>query len=211
MASTFSESTSDLPKRDMLVIALAVCLIAAIYLLASHFTYAVGFPLDDSWIHQTYARNLAINGEWAFRPGIPSAGSTAPLWSALLSVGFFLNLSPYIWTYLLGTITLFALAVLCEWAVRRLVVSYRPRLPWVGGFIALEWHLVWAGMSGMETLLHALIVTTVLILLMTNSPRYLTLGLLDRTLSLDAPRWFDSARTHCIHYIFYRKRYALTP
>ena len=33
-------------------------------------------------------------------------------------------------------------------------------------------------MSGMETLLHGLIVTTVLILLITNTPRYLTLGLL---------------------------------
>lgn len=164
--------------RDALVIALTVCFIAALYLIASHFTYTIGFPLDDSWIHQTYARNLAQNGEWAFRSGIPSAGSTAPLWSALLAVGFLLNLSPYLWTYLLGMVTLFALAVLCEWAARQLAASYRPRLPWVGVFIALEWHLVWAAMSGMETLLHALIVTTVLVLLMTNSPRYLNLGML---------------------------------
>ena len=56
--------------------------------------------------------------------------------------------------------------------------SYRPRFPWVGIFIAFEWHLAWAAMSGMETLLHGLIVTTVLVLLMTNTPRYLTLGLL---------------------------------
>ena len=75
-------------------------------------------------------------------------------------------------------VTLFALAVLCEWAVRELVISYRPRFPWVGIFIAFEWHFAWAAMSGMETLLHGLIVTTVLVLLMTNSPRYLTLGLL---------------------------------
>lgn len=160
------------------MIALAACGIAAVYLITSHFTYTIGFPLDDSWIHQTYARSLALNGEWAFRPGIPSAGSTAPLWSALLSVGFLLRLSPYLWTYLLGIVTLFALAVLCEWAVRKLVTSYRPRLPWAGIFVAFEWHLAWAGMSGMETLLHALIATTILILLMTHSPRYLTLGLL---------------------------------
>ncbi len=178
MASTFSRSTRELSPRDLLVIALAACGIAAVYLIAAHFTYAVGFPLDDSWIHQTYARNLAFNGEWAFRPGISSAGSTAPLWSALLSIGFLLRLSPYIWTYFLGALALFALAALCEWAIRQLVTSYRPRLPWVGIFIACEWHLAWAAMSGMETLLHALIVTTVLILLMTESPRYLTLGLL---------------------------------
>jgi hypothetical protein len=167
-----------LNKRDLAFIAGAVVLVAAIYLLASQITYSVGFPLDDSWIHQTYARNLALRGEWAFRPGIPSAGSTSPLWSALLAIGFLIHLSPYIWTYFLGMISLFALAALCEWAVRKLVDSYRPRFPWIGIFIAFEWHLAWAAMSGMETLLHGLIVTTVLVLLMTNTRRYLPLGLL---------------------------------
>ena len=179
MAHTSTKSNSNkLPSRDFLILAGAVILIAAIYLIASQVTYGIGFPLDDSWIHQTYARNLALRGEWAFRPGIPSAGSTAPFWSALLALGFLLRLSPYIWTYLLGVLTLFALAVISEWTVRKLVDSYRPRFPWVGIFIAFEWHFAWAAMSGMETLLHGLIVTTVLILLMTNSPRYLTLGLL---------------------------------
>jgi hypothetical protein len=179
MARASTNSTSNkLPPRDLLIIAGAVILIAAIYLLASQFTYGIGFPLDDSWIHQTYARNLAQHGEWAFRPGIPSAGSTAPLWSALLALGFLIRLSPYIWTYLLGMVTLLVLAVLCEWAVRELVQSYHPRFPWVGIFFAIEWHFAWAAMSGMETLLHGLIVTTVLVLLMTNSHRYLPLGLL---------------------------------
>ena len=178
MTHLSSKSTTEISQRDLLIIAVAVLMIATVYLLVSRFTYTIGFPLDDSWIHQTYARNLAMNGEWAFRTGIPSAGSTSPLWSALLAIGFFLNLSPYIWTYFLGALTLFALAALCEWAVRKIIDSYRPRFPWVGIFIAFEWHLVWAGMSGMETLLHGLIVTTVLVLLMTNTHRYLTLGLL---------------------------------
>jgi hypothetical protein len=179
MARTSTNSNSNkLLPRDLFIIAGAVILITVIYLLTSRFTYGIGFPLDDSWIHQTYARNLALRGEWAFRPGIPSAGSTAPLWSALLALGFLLRLSPYIWTYLLGALTLFALAVVSEWTVRKLVNSYRPHFPWVGIFIAFEWHFAWAAMSGMETLLHGLIVTTVLILLMTNTHRYLTLGLL---------------------------------
>ncbi len=176
-ASTTSES-NKLPPRNLFILAVVVLLIATVYLLASQLTYGIGFPLDDSWIHQTYARNLAQHGEWAFRPGVPSAGSTAPLWSALLALGFLLRLSPYIWAYLLGMVTLFALAILCEWAIRELVQTYHPRFPWVGIFFAVEWHFVWAAMSGMETLLHGLILTTVLTLLMTNSPRYLTLGLL---------------------------------
>ncbi len=178
MANTSTKLTNEISRRDLLIIAGAVILIAGIYLLASQFTYAIGFPLDDSWIHQTYARNFALHGEWAFRTGIPSAGSTSPLWSALLALGFLLRLSPYIWTYFLGALTLFALALLCEWAVRKIVNSYRPRFPWIGIFIALEWHFAWAAMSGMETLLHGLILSAVLILLMINSPRYLAIGLL---------------------------------
>ncbi len=38
----------------------------------------VGYPLDDAWIHQTYARNLARTGQWAFVPGQVSSASTAP-------------------------------------------------------------------------------------------------------------------------------------
>jgi len=176
--TSINSNLNKLLFRDLLIIAGAVLLIVLIYLLTSWFTYGIGFPLDDSWIHQTYARNLSLHGEWAFRTGFPSAGSTAPIWSALLALGFLLRLSPHIWTYFLGAVTLFALAVICEWAVRKLVDSYRPRFPWIGIFIAFEWHLAWAAMSGMETLLQGLIVTTVLVMLMTNSPRYLILGLL---------------------------------
>ncbi|NJL95821.1 MAG: hypothetical protein HC915_19860 [Anaerolineae bacterium] len=53
-----------------------------------------GFPLDDSWIHQTYARNLAQHGEWAYTPGTPSTASTAPLYTVLLALGHVLGLSP---------------------------------------------------------------------------------------------------------------------
>jgi hypothetical protein len=172
------KSSNNIAVRDVSILLAAVLLIVAVYLLASYFTYTIGFPLDDSWIHQTYARNLALGGEWAFRPGIISAGSTAPLWSALLAPGFLFSLSPYIWTYFLGALILFALAYVGEWGARQMIAAYRPRLPWVGLFLAFEWHLAWAAVSGMETLLHALIVTSMLILLMTNPRRTLTLGLL---------------------------------
>ena len=87
---------------------------------------------------------------------------------------FFSNLSPYFWTFSRSLILLPFYVKDSPQTCKFLSASF----PWVGIFIAFEWHLVWAGLSGMETLLHGLIVTTVLILLMTNSPRYLTLGLL---------------------------------
>ena len=39
------------------------------------------FPLDDSWIHLHFARNLAEGAGFAYNPGVPVAGSTAPLWT----------------------------------------------------------------------------------------------------------------------------------
>ena len=112
-----------------------------------------GFPLDDAWIHQTYARNLAQSGQFAFTPGLPSAGSTAPLWTFLLSIGYLLNVPFQIWTYGLGIIFL----GLTGWMVARLGQHLFPENRrvgfWAGLFCVFEWHLVWAAVSGMETIL----------------------------------------------------------
>jgi hypothetical protein len=178
MTRAFFDFHNPLSKRDLLILGGVTILAGIIYLVASNIVYRIGFPLDDSWIHLTFARNLAQYGEWSFRPGVPSAGSTSPLWSALLAIGFIIKLEPYIWTYLLGLLTMWALSVISEITARRLVTTYTSKIPWVGLFIIVEWHLLWAAMSGMETLLHGLIATIVLSALMMNSRRYLTLGLL---------------------------------
>lgn len=178
MTRESSGSSPELASRDLLILALGVLLGTGLYLVVSAWIFKIGFPLDDSWIHLTYARNLALHGQWAFQLGHPSAGSTAPLWTFLLALGFWFHLGPYIWTYLIGAAVLFCLAYFVESSVRRLVTTYRPRFPWVGLFFIAEWHLLWAAMSGMETLLHALLLTVVLLALMTGSRRYLTLGFL---------------------------------
>ena len=168
-----------LPNRKIAwQLALASFISVSVYLVASAIYYHIGFPLDDSWIHLTYARNLAVYGEWAFQPGKPSAGSTAPLWTALLSLGFFFKLAPYIWTYLLGTLLLWGIGLLGDMIVRNVSPAYRSHFPWVGLFLVMEWHLVWSAASGMETLMHALLVTLVLGMLMSGSRRFMTLGLL---------------------------------
>ena len=172
-------STRSKPGVDpRLVIAFAALSAVALYLLFSAVVYRVGFPLDDSWIHLTYARNFAQHGEWAFRLGERSAGSTSPLWTALLSPGFLLDLAPYLWTFFLGWLTLTLLGITAETAARKTVASYRPVFPWVGIFFALEWHFTWSAVSGMETLLHGIVLLFVLTQLMNGSRRYLSLGLL---------------------------------
>src|SRR5512145_3288997 len=160
------------------ILAVAALIAVLFYLIFSALVFRLGFPLDDSWIHLTYARNLAEHGEWAFRLGERSAGSTSPLWTVLLSTGFFIDLTPYVWTYLLGWAILTLLAVCAEKTAQQLSPSYKPRIPWVGLFFVFAWHLTWSAVSGMETLLHGLIILTVLGALMSGSRRYLTLGVL---------------------------------
>jgi hypothetical protein len=130
-------------------------LVGGFYLLVAALGYRVtGFPLDDAWIHQTYARNLATTGQWAFVPGQTSAGSTSPLWSLLLSLGYWLGFPYRAWAYGLGVAAL----GLTGWTAARLGGRFFPTRPWVGPLTGLlcvaEWHLVWASVSGMETMLY---------------------------------------------------------
>jgi len=166
-----------LKRPEIFLLAGLSILAVMVYLIVSALTYRLGFPLDDAWIHQAYARSLALHGEWAFIPGRVSGGSTSPLWTLLLAAGHRLGLAPYGWTYMLGVLSLFLLSLVCERSARRISLAYRPRLPWVGILITLEYHLVWAAGSGMETLFHAFLVTAALSVL-AGSRRYLLAGLL---------------------------------
>jgi hypothetical protein len=116
-----------------------------------------GYPLDDAWIHQTYARNLVEHGEWSFIPGKPSGGSTAPIWSGVLSIGPLLGIDHRIWTYFVGVVLLVSLGWLSmKWFTNRW--GEQPGWVWViGAVIVLEWHLLWAALSGMEILAFSLL------------------------------------------------------
>jgi hypothetical protein len=161
-----AEAAYEPEKNVRFYIAIIVAVAAiATYMAASQAVHGIGFPLDDAWIHQTYARNLAAFREWAFIPGQPSAGSTAPLWSVILSAGYILNLSPYFWTFFLGTVSLCALAIFGEMWFRKVECNIKSLIPWAGIFLAGEWHLTWSAASGMETTLFALIILVVFNLL----------------------------------------------
>jgi len=152
-----------------------------IYWLAGISSAGPGFPLDDAWIHQTYARNLAWRGEWSFIPGEPSAGSTAPLWSTLLALGYALRLSHFLWAYLLGVGMLCALGWLGMAVFDRLSSRCPACRRWsilAGIFLILEWHMVWAATSGMETLFQAALVCGVLYRLLTQPQPWLASGAL---------------------------------
>lgn len=123
-----------------------------------------GFPLDDGWIHQTYARNLAASGRWEYVPGVPSAGSTAPLWTLLLAAGYFLRIPFLLWTFLLGAVSLVWLAW-AGMALWRCLWPEQARRAWVAGVtLTFSWPLIWAAASGMETALFLALAVTLLLL-----------------------------------------------
>lgn len=151
------------------------CLSVGGFLWFSARIYRLGFPLDDAWIHQTYARNLALRGEWAFVPGVLSGGSTSPLWTGILAVGNWLRIDPKAWSYLLGGLLLASIAWICgRWLTVRCNVSPKWSL-WIGMMIVFEWHLVWSAVSGMEIL--ALTLLIVLVLMRLDSSNWSALGI----------------------------------
>ena len=100
-------SPINIRSRDIIFLIIAGLLVGLYVVLAGG-----GFPLDDSWIHQTYARNLAQNGEWAFIPGEPSAASTSPLYTVVLAIGYMLGIPYALWAHLLGVLALGVMAIL---------------------------------------------------------------------------------------------------
>lgn len=130
-----------------------VLVVGAVYLGGALCQGELGYPLDDGWIHQTYARNLAQSGRLSYVGDQVSAGSTSPLWTALLSIAYLVGLPPRLWSYALGA----SFLALTGWAsmalAARLYPQQRRLAAWVGAACLLEWHLAWASFSGMETTL----------------------------------------------------------
>ena len=127
---------------------------AIVYLAFAAARGATGFALDDAWIHQVYARNLALRGEFAFFPGQPSAGSTSPLWTVLLSAGYLIQMDFRVWAYLLGAVFLGAGASTAARLTSHWLPLPHPHIPLlISLFLLLEWHLAWSAVSGMEILL----------------------------------------------------------
>lgn len=143
--------------RGLRVLALLPTLLALIFLslyfLAERHTLGgLGFPLDDSYIHLQFARELAAGNGLAFNPGELSTGSTSPLWTALLSLGFLVPGLELLWPKLLGAVLLLGTLA----GSRRLLEIHgaSPLFQHTGAILlaTTPW-LLWSALSGMEVLL----------------------------------------------------------
>lgn len=115
-------------------------------------------PLDDAYIHYRFADNLANGHGFAFNPDEPTPGSTSPLWVILLAAGEIAGLSPIFASKLLGAVSFVACAWLTWHIVVRLLgddVQAKLMATVAGVLVALTGRLVWAALSGMETVAFA--------------------------------------------------------
>jgi hypothetical protein len=127
------------------------------------------FPLDDSWIHMQFARNLAEGHGFSYNPGVPVSGSTAPLWTLALGGVFALLGAHPALAKGLGLAATLATA----WLAARLALIWTEsralgRLAAV--LTALAGPMVWGALSGMEVSLAALLVTGALVAHATDRP-----------------------------------------
>ena len=109
----------------------------------------LGFPLDDAWIHLQFARNLAEGAGMSFNPGVPSSGSTAPLWTLCLAPLLALGVSPVTAGLALGIVLTVASAIAAV-EFTRLATGSRATAAFAGVCVAVSGRVVWAAVSGME-------------------------------------------------------------
>lgn len=144
--------TAGLSTRDIFIV---VAVYAVSFLVVAGFPHPqMGFPLDDSWIHQVVARNLAHDGTLGFIPGIHSSGSTSLLWSFLLAanIKFLPTLSPVIYSAVLNVFLLMGIG--CGLLAMARKDGLSPSACWIWALTpALDGNFVWLGIIGMEHVL----------------------------------------------------------
>jgi hypothetical protein len=152
-------------RRDDLLVALAALLPLAWLLLRERvIAGAAGFPLDDSWIHLHFARNLAAGAGFVYNPGQPVSGSTAPLWTLVLGAGAVIAGASLGMAKTLGV----AGAIAAALVVRRAAIAFGATpVAALTGAVGLLWTgaFAWGALSGMEVTFAALLVAVSLLAL----------------------------------------------
>ena len=138
-------------RATQLVLALLPgLLLAGLYEFDAHTAAGVlGFPLDDSWIHAQFARNLATGRGFTYTGGQWVSGSTAPAWTILLALGYAITRNVVIASVVLGGLCQIAAGY---YAVRLTELFGTPRsVACLAGTLTVVTPVVaWGAVSGME-------------------------------------------------------------
>lgn len=127
-------------------------------ILASALRIQYGFPLDDSYIHQTVARNFAHYDVLGFIPGVPSSGATSLIWACLQAANYkVLHFDPVAFNFVFSWLMLALIGPLL------FILARRDGLAPLTSFAlaaapALCGNFIWLGLIGMEHLFFIFIV-----------------------------------------------------
>lgn len=117
-----------------------------------------GFPLDDPWIHLTFARNFSEYFSFSFyKNEMVTAGSTSPIYTFLISLAFFITKNEFILSYFFG-ILFFASSVYAFYKISESDFGneYLYIIILTLVFVADKW-INFISVSGMETTMFILI------------------------------------------------------
>ncbi len=170
--------TRHVALRDILAVTGWFAALSAVYWIAVLVVCGrAGFPLDDPFIHLQFAKNLYRDGQMAFNAGVPSSGSTAPLYPVLLAALFSLARDWYLASYLLGGLCSLGTAL----AVYGIVRSWTGRSDlarWAGILTVIANPTIAQAYSGMESAAYSLVFLLGLWLYASPSRRIVASGVL---------------------------------
>ena len=149
---------SGLARNWQPILLLLLIYSGSFLILGSALRIQYGFPLDDSYIHQTVARNFAHYDVLGFIPGKPSSGATSLIWACLQASNYkFLHIDPVKFNFVFSWIMLALIGPLL------FILSSRDGMPPLASFVlaaspALCGNFLWLGLIGMEHLLFIVLV-----------------------------------------------------
>jgi arabinofuranosyltransferase len=140
-------------KIVLIASVLLTLMIGIYFVLSSHAQNRYwGFPLDDPWIHLTFAKNLVHYGSFSyFKNEIVTSGSTSPIYTLILALLFIFSSNEFIISYFLGIF----FSALSIFFIFKLFSSHFKSLPLLGVsailVAAIQPKLNLISVSGMET------------------------------------------------------------
>jgi TPR repeat protein len=149
------------PDRNQKIIIYAGIFLAAVILPILYITYSLGingnygFPLDDPWIHLTFAKNLAEYQSFSyFKDQMATAGSTSPIYTILAAIGFIITQNEMVLSYVIGII-FFVLAGIAFYRLSSLEFGKENLFAIIctAVFVLDKW-MNFISVSGMETTMY---------------------------------------------------------
>jgi len=141
------------PRRLFLIFTAIYIFVCLVYLFWMFSVTEPGYPLDDAWIHQVFARNLAQGHGFSFNPGQPVAGVTAPLWTLLMALLWPIA-GPIASGIILGVL-LEWLALIAVFKIALFLTNDEKLSTYLLLICVTFWAFIWGALSGMEVGLYS--------------------------------------------------------